>query len=73
MAFAHATKRQPEYPLNHQAGMRVAKGGSMCANCRFLGNDRKTCTNEYFIRWNGSKLLPAPADEYCSDWWEGER
>lgn len=59
-----------EYPADHQAGMRVPKGGSDCQKCRFLGSDRKTCTNQNFIRWNGSNLIPAPIDEYCSDWFE---
>jgi hypothetical protein len=50
--------------------MRVTKGGSMCGNCEYLGKDRLTCTNEYFIKWHGSNVIPAPIDEYCSDWWE---
>lgn len=61
---------KPTYPANHEPGMRVPKGGSMCANCEYLGKDKKTCTNKFFIKWNGSKLLPAPADEFCSDWFE---
>lgn len=58
------------YPPNHQAGMAVPKGGSMCANCRYLGEDKKICTSGYFIRWNGSNVIPGPADEYCSDFYE---
>lgn len=42
----------------------------MCANCKYLGPDSASCTNEYFVKWNGSEKLPAPADEYCSDWYE---
>ncbi len=58
-------------PANHKAGLRVPKGGSNCANCKFLGIDKKTCTNNYWIEWNGGKAeLPYPADEYCSDFWE---
>jgi hypothetical protein len=60
----------PTYPANHKPGMRVPKGGSMCANCRYLGQDRETCTNKFFVKWNGSDKLPAPADQYCSDWYE---
>lgn len=58
-----------EYPKDHSPGLRVPKGGSSCANCRYLrvGN---TCANEYFQRWHGSNKIPAPANEYCSDWWE---
>jgi hypothetical protein len=61
--------RNPEYPADHKAGMRVTKGGSMCANCEYLGADRKTCNNEYFIKWHGSNIIPEPIDQYCSDWW----
>lgn len=56
-------------PKNHQAGMKVPKGGSMCANCEYLGKDRKTCTEENFISWNGSKFIPGEIDAYCSDWY----
>jgi hypothetical protein len=58
------------YPADHKPGMQVPKGGSSCASCEYLGADGKTCKNTYFIAWNGSDTLPAPADEYCSDWWE---
>lgn len=62
---------KPTYPANHKAAMRVPKGGSSCASCRFLGHDRETCTNTHFIKWNrGSDQLPYPDDEYCSDWYE---
>lgn len=43
----------------------------MCKNCRYLKDaDKRICGNEYFIRWNGSNVIPAPVDEYCSDWFE---
>lgn len=61
----------------HQVGERVPKGGSMCANCRWL-KDNQYCSNKYFQRWHaeakGSRTpakLPAPADEYCCDNWTG--
>ena len=57
------------FPSDHQPGVRVPKGGSSCANCEYLGKDGKSCDNRYFIIWNGGKELPAPADEFCSDWW----
>jgi hypothetical protein len=68
--------KKPEYPFNHQAGMKVPIGGSMCANCRFLSDDQKHCTNEFFVRWEGenkpagSDVIPAPIDQFCSDWFE---
>jgi hypothetical protein len=59
-------------PFDHKPGMKVPKGGSSCAKCEYLGKDKKTCTNTYFIEWHGGDKLPAPADEYCSDWFEGK-
>lgn len=63
-------KGQFELPDNHIAGIRVPKGGSSCANCRFLSKDKLHCTEENFIKWNGSDIIPAPIDSYCSDWYE---
>jgi broad specificity phosphatase PhoE len=62
-----------ELPRNHEPGMKVPKGGSSCASCEYLGDDKKTCKNEYFIKWNGSDKLPAPADSYCSDWYQEKK
>ena len=61
---------EAEYPADHEPGMKVTKGGSMCKNCEYLGDDQKTCKNEYFQQWHGSDVIPEPIDEYCSDWWE---
>lgn len=61
----------PKYPKDHVPAIRVPKGGSSCSSCEYLGEDRKTCRNPYFISWNGgSNKLGAPADEFCSDWYE---
>lgn len=60
-----------EYPADHKPGMIVPKGGSSCFSCEYL-NKNKECTNKYFIRWNGSGKLPAPPDQYCSDWYENK-
>lgn len=57
-----------ELPPNHKPGIKVPKGGSSCSNCKFWNGSE--CTNEYFIKWNGSGTIPAPPDEYCSDWYE---
>lgn len=57
-----------EYPPDHKPGMKVPKGGSMCANCEYF-DGKDSCVNEFFIKWNGTGTLPAPADEYCSDWY----
>lgn len=62
-----------ELPKNHVAGMRVPKGGSSCASCKFL-MDKNHCSNTYWIEWNGGDTkLPYPADEYCSDFYEPQK
>lgn len=61
---------KPQYPSNHEPAIRVPKGGSSCASCEYLGKDGKSCVNKYFVAWHGSKELPYPADEFCSDWYE---
>jgi hypothetical protein len=63
-------KGEVNYPDDHQPGMQVPKGGSMCANCKYLGEDQKSCTEENFIAWNGGPIIPGAIDEYCSDWYE---
>jgi hypothetical protein len=60
-----------ELPPDHKAGMKVPKGGSMCANCRYLKDaEKRICSNEYFIKWNGSEVIPGEVNAYCSDWYE---
>jgi hypothetical protein len=56
-------------PKDHQLGMRVPKGGSMCGNCRFLASPTE-CGNKGYIQWNGGAKLPEPANEYCCDLYE---
>jgi len=61
----------PQYPSDHKPGMRVPKGGSNCANCEYLKDpEKKICGNPYFVKWNGSEIIPGEIDAYCSDWWE---
>lgn len=61
-------------PAGHKPGMRVPKGGSSCANCRFASvqPDGPYCTEKNFIKWNGGtgRLPVNDASTYCSDWWE---
>ncbi len=65
------TTKEYTLPKDHKPAMRVPKGGSMCLNCKFLGDDKKSCTEDNFIKWNnGSGKLPYPADEFCSDFYE---
>lgn len=67
----------PLYPSDHEAGMRVPKGGSSCESCEYLKDaKKKICGNKFFIAWEGkdkpagSDVIPAPIDSYCSDWYE---
>lgn len=57
-----------KYPADHKPGMVVPKNGSCCKNCEYLSGQK--CTNKYFIKWKGDDLIPAPVDEYCSDFYE---
>lgn len=72
-----------ELPKDHVPGMRVPRGGSSCATCKYLDRSTmKTCTSEFFIKagWEasehgpakqaGSNIIPLRVDEYCSDWYE---
>lgn len=69
LEFLKKAQKSPQYPDDHKAAMKVPKGGSSCSNCKFLvGKDR--CGNKYFQDWHGSDKIPAPIDEYCSDWFE---
>jgi hypothetical protein len=63
-------------PDDHELGLQVTKGGSMCANCKWVSDDGKSCGNEYFQAWqekvkgvDDGSVLPKPADEYCCDLW----
>lgn len=68
---AYEERKKVSYPADHEPGMRVPKGGSSCESCKYLKDAKtRTCGNEYFIKWNGSSLIPAPIDSYCSDWYE---
>ena len=60
-------------PEGHQVGMRVPRGGSSCATCEYLSEDRKHCGQRLFQKWNGSSALPAPANSYCCDFYQHNR
>jgi len=45
----------------------------MCGNCRWLGAG-SLCTQPKFVAWNhGDPKLPAPAAEYCCNYYEPAR
>jgi hypothetical protein len=57
-------------PATHKAGLVVPRGGAMCKNCKFLGEDHKTCKNNDWITWNSKdNNLPVEDERYCCDWW----
>ena len=60
-------------PDSHRIGMRVPAGGSSCAKCKYLEPENH-CGNDYWLKWRrGDALIPAPADEYCCDFFEASR
>jgi len=63
-----------ELPSDHLAGIRVPKGGACCANCNYWNvgapGEKGHCANKQYQQWAGTSEIPAPPDEYCSDWWE---
>lgn len=71
-------KGEASYPPDHEPGMEVPVGGSMCKNCKYLEDpEKRICGNQYFIDWQRSKgvkkpeEIPGEIDRFCSDWWEG--
>ena len=58
-------------PAGHRVGTIVPKGGSSCASCKWVSEDGSSCSNMFWVQWHGGdEKLPAPADEYCCDYWE---
>lgn len=44
----------------------------MCANCVAYspeGGRYGSCRSPDFLEYYGTRLLPKPADEFCSDWY----
>ena len=62
---AQELKGQVNYPADHIPAMVVPKGGSCCANCRFLNKETKTCMEPNYINWNGSAIIPITTDQFC--------
>lgn len=57
-------------PKDHIPFLRVAKGGSSCASCKFLTEDKRHCGNKLFVQWYGKSLLPKDIHNWCSDYYE---
>lgn len=73
-AGEYGGKGEFQLPDNHTAGVKVPKGGSCCANCKYgeMKDDGPHCNNKYWVEWNGgnSRLPVDDPETYCSDWWE---
>ena len=57
-------------PPNHKAGLKVPKGGSCCANCKWWDKENQVCTSTYYAEWAGTNQIPYSPLEYCTNWWE---
>jgi hypothetical protein len=66
--FGAGRKKLPQYPADHEVGMRVPEGGSDCAKCEYVNGQK--CTEKHFIQWNGSDVIPEPTNSYCCDFFE---
>lgn len=58
---------------DHKPFLRVADGGSSCLNCRFIvktNDGQYHCTNEQFIKYEGTSKLPNDPENWCSDWYK---
>lgn len=64
-------------PAYHEPGMRVPRGGTSCANCRYVfypPDGKPHCAEPHFVAWNKGTRIPVDdAREYCSDWWQPTR
>lgn len=64
-------------PKDHEPAIKVPKGGSSCASCKYFnkdgGGEHGTCEAEGFHKFYGKKEIPVPADEFCSDWYEPKK
>jgi hypothetical protein len=56
------------YAPSHEVGVIAPKGGTSCANCKFVLG--QYCGSTPWVEWFGSKRIPVPVDEYCCDFWE---
>lgn len=70
--FRAGGKGKTTYPRDHVSAMRVPKGGSCCANCKYVDKEAHACKSAHYRTWNGGdgKLPALPLDEICSDWYE---
>ncbi len=65
-------KGKAEVPSDHKPGMVVSAKGARCTTCIFF-KGKNLCVNKYFIKWNGSNVIPGNPNTYCSDWYEPKK
>ena len=65
-------------PPHHDPGLRVPRGGSSCANCKYVYYPASSgarlgpphCWEPSYVLWNkGTRIPVEDARDYCSDWW----
>lgn len=60
-------------PIGHRPAMRVPRGGAHCGNCQFYrraGGQFGSCSSNDYQAFYGTRLIPCPPTEFCSDWYE---
>jgi len=58
-----------EYPADHKPVMRVTKGGSMCANCKWWTAAGHKWSKKYWLTCHdGAEEITYPDAEICSNW-----
>ena len=65
--------KKATYPRDHKPAMQVPVGGSSCSKCVFYNPDGNRCRSRDYQRYYGTDKIPAPPDQFCSDWFETSR
>lgn len=63
-------------PPTHEPALEVPRDGASCASCAYyspVGGEHGACASPDYERYYGTKLIPLPADRFCSDWYEPSR
>lgn len=65
--------RRVTIPVGHRPAMRVPYPGASCNNCMFYrreGGNYGSCSSRDYFAYYQTRLIPFPAAEFCSDWYE---
>lgn len=61
------------YDIKHPVGMSVPEGGSNCAKCEYLADNKTDCKNKKFQKWQKAQgvkkywVIPKKITAYCCD------